>query len=86
MVNGTPLASPGPLLCCSTVPVKLPIPAQYQRMQLVLQLLVSPLGSCVAVLQPTEGYKAESLGQDPVLPALQTLLHMGIWDSPWVSK
>lgn len=55
-------------------------------MQLVLQLLVSPLGSCVAVLQPTEGYNAESLGQDPVLLALQTLLHMGIWDSPWVSK
>lgn len=86
MVNGTPLASPGPLLRCSTVPVKLPIPGQYQHMQLVLQLLVSPLGSCVAVLQPTEGYKAESLGQDPVFLALQTLLHMGIWDSPWDSK
>lgn len=56
-----------PWLCCSTVPTKLLFPAQYQCVQLVLQLLVGPLGSCVAVLQPTEEHKAESPGQDPVL-------------------
>lgn len=48
-----------PCYAVRTVPARLPSWTGYQRVQLVLQLLVGPLGSCVAVLQPVEEYKAD---------------------------
>lgn len=56
--KGIPQAGPSPLLCCEHS-ASHTASSDYQRVQLVLQFLVGPLGSCVAVLQPAEEYKAD---------------------------
>lgn len=64
--EGHSLGKSQPCYAVSTVPAQLPSWTGYQRVQLVLQLLVGPLGSCVAVLQPVEEYKADPWARIPV--------------------
>lgn len=84
-----PMAPPWQVLAhcyaVRAVPDKLPFPAQYQCVQLVLELLVGPLGCCVAVLQPTQAERRQSLVKSCSAGPTNPPLHGGL-PNIWVTN